>query len=112
MHMKKSVKIILIVTGLVLAGGGTGGYFYWRHTKSDKVHYSTIDLKRGDITYGITCTGNLNDSLVINVGTQVSGIISQVFVDFNDKVFPGQIIAKIDTVPLSTEVTNANAALY
>lgn len=110
--MKKSVKIILIVLALVLIGGGVGGYFYWRHTKSGKVHYSTVDLKRGDITYGITCTGNLNDSLVIDVGTQVSGIISQVFVDFNDRVRPGQVIAMIDTVPLATEVTDAVAALY
>jgi len=110
--MKKSVKIILIVIAIVLAGGGTGLYFYFRYTKSEKVHYSTVDLKRGDITYGITCTGNLNDSLVINVGTQVSGIISQVFVDFNDHVVPNQVIAMIDTIPLATEVTNAKAALY
>jgi HlyD family secretion protein len=110
--MKKSIKIILIVAAVVLAGGGIGGYFLWKHAKSDKVNYSTCDLKRGDITYGITCTGNLNDSLVINVGTQVSGIISQVFVDFNDVVRPGQVIAMIDTIPLATEVTNARAALY
>ena len=110
--MKKSLKIILIVLAVLAVSGGVGGYIYSRYTKSAKVNYSTIDLKRGEITYGITCTGNLNDSLVINVGTQVSGIISQVYVDFNDKVVPGQIIAKIDTVPLSTEVTNAVAALY
>ena len=110
--MKKSVKIILIVASIVVVGGGTGGYFIWQRAKSEKVHYSTVDLKRGDITYGITCTGNLNDSLVIAVGTQVSGIISQVFVDFNDIVRPGQVIAMIDTIPLATEVTNAVAALY
>ena len=110
--MKKSVKIILVVTSIVLVGGGAGAYLIWKHAKSEKVQYSTIDLKRGDITYGITCTGNLNDSLVINVGTQVSGIISQVMVDFNDQVVPGEVIATIDTVPLATEVTNAVAALY
>src|SRR5579871_4263925 len=110
--MKKGLKITLIVASIVLAGGGTGGYFIWQHTKSQKVHYSTVDLKRGDITYGITCTGNLNDSLVIAVGTQVSGIISQVFVDFNDLVRPGQVIAMIDTIPLATQVTDAMAALY
>ena len=110
--MKKGVKIILIVSAILLAGGGTGAYFYWQHVRSEKVHYTTVDLKRGDVTYGITATGNLNDSLVINVGTQVSGIISQVLVDFNDQVRPGQVIAMIDTIPLATQVTNAQAALF
>jgi len=110
--MKKGLKISLIIGALVLVGGGIGGYFYWKYTKSEKVHYSTVDLKRGDIAYGITATGNLNDSLVINVGTQVSGIITQIFVDFNDSVRPRQVIAMIDTIPLATEVTNAIAALY
>lgn len=110
--MKKGLKITLIITAVVLVAGLIGGYVYWRYAKSEKVHYSTIDLKRGDITYGITATGNLNDSLVINVGTQVSGIITQIFVDFNDTVHPGEVIAMIDTVPLATEVTDAQAALY
>ncbi len=110
--MKRGLKIGLIVGSIVLAAGGIGGYIYWSNIQSEKVHYSTVELKRGDIIYGITATGNLNDSLVINVGTQVSGIISQIFVDFNDTVKPGQVIAMIDTVPLATEVTNAVAALY
>ena len=110
--MKKSVKIILIVTAILVVAGGIGAALYWQHAKSQKVQFSTVELKRGEITYGITCTGNLNDSLVIDVGTQVSGIISKVFVDFNDEVRPGQVIAMIDTIPLATEVTNAKAALY
>lgn len=110
--MKRSVKIILIVSAVLLTAGGVGGYFYWSNAQSQKINYTTVSLKRGDIVYGITATGNLNDSLVINVGTQVSGIISQIFVDFNDTVKANQIIAMIDTVPLATEVTNAVAALY
>jgi HlyD family secretion protein len=110
--MKRGLKIGLIVAAVVLVAGGIGGYFYWSNTQSAKVTYNTVPLKRGDIVYGITATGNLNDSLVINVGTQVSGIISQIFVDFNDSVKANQVIAKIDTIPLSTEVTNAKAALY
>jgi HlyD family secretion protein len=110
--MKKGLKISLIVSAVILLAGGGGGYFYWKYAKSEKIRYSTYDLKRGDITYGITATGTLNDSLVINVGTQVSGIITQIFVDFNDSVRPGQVIAMIDTVPLATEVTDALAALY
>ena len=102
----------MIVAAVVLVAGGIGFYFYWSNAQSAKVTYTTVPLQRGNIVYGITATGNLNDSLVINVGTQVSGIISQIFVDFNDSVKANQVIAKIDTVPLATEVTNAVAALY
>ena len=76
--MKRSIKIALIVTAIVVVAGGIGFYFYWKNAKNSKVHYSSIELKRGDITYGVTATGNLNDSLVIDVGTQVSGIISKI----------------------------------
>jgi HlyD family secretion protein len=110
--MKKNIKIILIVAILILIAGGGGFYFYRKNTNAEKVQYTTVNLKRGDITYGISATGNLNDSLVINVGTQVSGIISQVFVDFNDHVRKGQIIALLDTVPLFTQVIDAEAALF
>ena len=102
----------MIVAAVILVAGGIGFYFYYSHMQSAKVHYSSVILKRGNITYGITATGNLNDSLVINVGTQVSGIISHVFVDFNDHVKKAQIIAMIDTIPLATEVTNSRAALF
>lgn len=110
--MKRGLKIGLIIAVVVLAGAGIGFYFYWSNARSEKVTYTTVALKRGDIAYGITATGNLNDSLVINVGTQVSGIISRIFVDFNDSVKARQVIAMIDTVPLATEVTNAEAALF
>ncbi len=110
--MKRGWKIGLIVGALILIGGGIGIYFYWKSVQLAKVNYTTVALSRGNIIYGITATGNLNDSLVINVGTQVSGIISQIFVDFNDSVKANQVIAKIDTIPLATEVTNAEAALY
>lgn len=110
--MKKGFKITLIIASIVIIVGGIGGYFYWKLNRNVGFHYAYTEIKRGNITYGITCTGNLNDSLVIDVGTQVSGIISQVLVDFNDTVIPGQVIAMIDTVPLETEVVDAVAALY
>ena len=110
--MKKRTKIILIVVAVVMVAAGIGGYVWYSQSKNGTVIYTTTEIKRGDITYGITATGNLNDSLVIDVGTQVSGIISKIFVDFNDTVKAGQVIAMIDTVPLSTAVTNAEAALF
>jgi|GEM_PF-854068 len=109
---KHTREIILIVVLVVLIAGGLCGYFIWKHVNANEVHYSSIELKLGHIIYGITSTGNLNDSLVIAVGTQVSGIISAVYVDFNDTVKPGEVIAMIDTVTLETQVTDAVAALY
>ncbi len=98
--MKKGVKIFLIVAAVILVAGGIGFYFYYSHMQSAKVHYSSVILKRGNITYGITATGNLNDSLVINVGTQVSGIISHVAGVIDSATYNG------DGIPA------ANAHLY
>lgn len=109
---KRTTKILIVVIAALISVAAAGGYIWYRQSKSDAVHFTTTNLIRGDISYGITATGNLNDSLVINVGTQVSGLITHVFVDFNDVVRSGQIIALIDTVPLATQVTDALASLF
>jgi HlyD family secretion protein len=111
--MKKPVKIIIIIIASILTiAAGVGIYMYWRAKANNSSHFTYTTLKKGDIAYTITATGNLNDSLVIAVGTQVSGIIKEVFVDFNDTVKAGQVIALIDTLPLATEVSNAEATLF
>ena len=95
------VVVILIVAGyIVLVGGSTKKYDF----RLDKV-------SRGDINVTVTATGTINAVVSVDVGTQVSGIISNLYADFNSVVKEGQVIARIDTTFLWQSVKDAEAAL-
>ncbi|MES2396914.1 MAG: efflux RND transporter periplasmic adaptor subunit, partial [Bacteroidota bacterium] len=104
--MKK--KTIFITTGILIAVAVF--YFIYKNKNgTNKTEYIFSQVKKGTITKDITATGALNAFQTIDVGTQVSGIISKIYVDFNDIVKQGQIIAMIDTVVLVASVTDAEA---
>jgi HlyD family secretion protein len=110
------MKISLKTFGFSFLGlavvAGIGYYFYQRNRDKDKVDYLFSEVTRGTISKEITATGTLNASLTVDVGTQVSGIISRLLVDFNDVVKKGQVIAQIDTISLAASVINAEANLF
>jgi HlyD family secretion protein len=102
--MKKIFIIAGIILVLVLV------YFiFFRGKSTAKVEYEYSVIKKDTIVRKITATGTLNASKTIDVGTQVSGIVSEVFVDYNDIVEKGQVIAMIDTVTLATSVVEQEA---
>jgi HlyD family secretion protein len=107
-----------ILIGIVLAAAiGFAGYMYFR--KGNTVPpYRTATVEKGDIVDAIAATGNINAVTTVSVGSQVSGTIQQIFVDFNSRVRKGQIIAMIDPrlleaalVQARGSVDNAKAAL-
>jgi len=109
--MSKTLKRILIysVIGIAIC---VGIYYYFSMRSSgSNVEYSYDIIQRDTISQQVTATGVLNDSLAINVGTQVTGIISKLFVDWNSIVKKGQLMALIDTVPLVNAVLEAQASL-
>lgn len=71
----------------------------------------TEALSRQDVSAVVTATGALEATTTVEVGTQVSGIVSELLVDFNDAVTAGQVIARIDTSLLSADVASARASL-
>ena len=75
----------------------------------DKPRYKTADADRGSIVQFVTATGTLNPVALVNVGTQVSGTVSELNVDFNDRVKRGQVLLKIDPTLLQA-VINQNVA--
>lgn len=102
------MKKILITIGLLLLLGIV--YFaFFKGKSTEKVDYEYATIKKNTIMREITATGTLNASETIDVGTQVSGIVSKIFVDYNDKVQKGQTIALIDTVTLATNVLEQEA---
>jgi HlyD family secretion protein len=75
------------------------------------VQYTTAPVTRGDIVKAVTATGTVNPVLTIIVGTYVSGVIQELFCDYNTKVKKGQLCAKIDPRPYQTIVDQDRANL-
>ena len=79
--------------------------------KSNKIEYITKKVTQGDLSVVVSTTGNLNPTNSVEIGIEVSGTLKEIFVDFNDEVKAGQILAKIDTVKLQSQVDSSTAAL-
>jgi len=88
--MKK--YIIIAVIALLVAGAG----FYYFKNKKPEITYKTARLEKGTIVSTVSATGNLSAVTTIQVGTQVSGTIQKLYVDYNSRVKKGQPIAEID----------------
>ena len=73
--------------------------------------YSTEQVQKGDIFTSITATGTIEPVTEVEVGTQVSGIIDKIYVDFNSEVKKGQLIAELDKTNLKSRLASANAQL-
>jgi HlyD family secretion protein len=71
----------------------------------------TATVKKGSIINTITATGTIEADTTVLIGTQVSGVISKIYVDFNSVVKKGQLLAVLDTTPLQTAVRQAQANL-
>jgi HlyD family secretion protein len=98
----KKVVIIPIVLAL-LAGGG----WYLLHKRTPEVTYKTAKVERGPIVATVTATGNLSAVTTVSVGTQVSGTIQKLHVDYNSRVKRGQTIAEIDPSLFNAAVEQA-----
>ena len=80
--------------------------------KGDKSYaYETAIVKKGSIINTITATGTVEADTTVLIGTQVSGVINKIYVDFNSNVKKGQLLAELDKTPLQTQVQQAQASL-
>ena len=103
-------KLGLIVVLLVLILLGAGG-FYWFSANGRGPSYRTAPVERGELLSTISSTGTLNAVVTVQVGTQVSGTIQQLLVDFNSPVKKGMLIARIDPAIFDAKVNQAQAEL-
>ncbi|MBP2682939.1 MAG: efflux transporter, family, subunit [Deltaproteobacteria bacterium] len=100
-----------IVIGFVLAAAvAFAGYTYYK--KDNGVPpYRTSKVEKGEIVDAITATGKINAVITVSVGSQVSGTLHQIFVDFNSRVRKGQVIALIDRRLLEAAVIQAQGSV-
>ena len=90
---------------------GAGAYFYFRHGGSDALAFNTVAVTRGELTATVTATGTLNPVVNVTVGSQVSGRISKLYVDYNSPVTKGEVLAEIDPSTYQAAVEQAAADL-
>ncbi|MDR1003412.1 MAG: efflux RND transporter periplasmic adaptor subunit [Prevotellaceae bacterium] len=103
---KKKLFIALIVV-VVIAGIG-----YWLlggSAKNRKIAYDMTTVKRGDVALSVTATGTIEPVIEVEVGTQVSGIIDKIYVDYNSTVKKGELIAEMDKITLQSELASQRA---
>lgn len=105
--MKKKIAIISIVL-LCLIGSG---YLLFFNKDAKKSEYTFGEVTKGNLNIVITSSGTIEAKSTVDVGTQVSGKISKIFVDFNSEVKKGQLLAILDTVTLQAQVKDAEASL-
>tara|TARA_Y100001972_G_scaffold81676_1_gene99312 strand:- start:1091 stop:2290 length:1200 start_codon:yes stop_codon:yes gene_type:complete len=103
--MKKYIIIIAAVSVF-----GLGSYFVLRKEEA-QVKVETIQVKLGDITNVVTATGTIEPITQVDVGTQVSGTIEKIYVDYNSEVKKGQVIAELDKSSLKATLAEAQANL-
>jgi HlyD family secretion protein len=107
-NMKKMTWIAGAVVVALLAGGA-----WWasQRAKADDVTYRTAKIERGNLSATVSASGAVNPVKQVSVGTQVSGQIKELFVDFNSEVKAGQLIAQIDPESFEYRVRSAQADL-
>lgn len=104
----KNKKIIIGALLVVLLAAGI---FFYLSSSNNEPKYRTQTAARGDIRATVTATGTMNAVTTVLVGTQVSGTISKLYVDFNSPVKKGQILAQIDPATFQAQVDQARANL-
>lgn len=104
--MKKSYWIGSAVALALIAGGG---WWWSQRDAADAVQYRTSKIERGALLASVSASGAVNPVTQVSVGTQVSGQIKKLLVDFNSEVKAGQLIAQIDPETFEYRVRQAQA---
>ena len=98
-----------LITLFIIIFGGM--FLFGDSNKTTESKYATVTISRGDLRQVVTATGEINPLNTINVGSQVSGRIEKIYVDYNSKVKKGDILLTIDPSVLKASVEEAKASL-
>lgn len=100
---------ILACVAVLAAGGG----YYWtaQSPATSGVVYTTEPVERGELTVTVTATGSVQPTHQVQVSSELSGTLSTVDVDYNDRVTKGQVLARLDTTKLAAQVATSRAQL-
>lgn len=104
-------KLTLLFATAIVIGLG---YWYWQvnYGESAAKRYKTQAVEMGDVTQTVSANGTLNPVVLVNVGTQVSGTVKKLHVDFNDRVRAGQVLLELDPALYAAQVDQSEANLH
>ena len=105
-----SRRLWILGVFLVLAAGASGAWFY-AQGRGSTPKFRTAKIERGPLTATVSATGTLNAVVTVQVGSQVSGQIKELFADFNSQVKRNQLVARIDPEIFQARVAQAKAQL-
>ena len=105
--MKKKTIIFSALIALVVIGGGI--WLLGRGKAKRQITYATAPVAKGEISESVTATGTIEPVTEVEVGTQVSGIIDKIYVDYNSIVKQGQLIAEMDRATLESTAAQTRA---
>ncbi|MNX50055.1 Macrolide export protein MacA [compost metagenome] len=107
MNTKKIKTVVIVVTALGIA---FLGYKYFFGTTTSEIKVETMKAKKGNVVTTVTATGTIEPITQVEVGTQVSGVVEKIYVDYNSVVKQGQLIAELDKTNLNAAVVQAQAS--
>ncbi len=110
MKLKLNGKKIIAAV-IVLAVVGAAGWYFLGNREAGAEEYMTAKVERGDIRNSVFATGTLQAVTTVQVGSQVSGVISALYADFNTNVKKGQVVAQLDPSILQAQVASSRANL-
>lgn len=106
-RQRPKILVALALLALVAAGA-----WYWsQRDAADEGAYRTVTVERGDIRVAISATGTLSAISTVIVGSQISGQVTDVLVDFNDRVKKDQVIARIDPATYEAQIAQGTAQI-
>lgn len=97
-----------ILAAVIVAVLG-GGIYALTHRKPPAPAYTTAPVKRGDVSTTVTASGTLQPTTKVDIGSELSGTVARVLVDYNDRVTKGQVLAVLDTRKLDDTIAQGRA---
>jgi HlyD family secretion protein len=107
LNMRKAVWVI----GVLAVGVAIGGYVFFGGERKAPIRYKTAPVERGSIVSVVNATGTINPVVLVQVGSQVTGMVESLSADFNSVVKKDQVVARIDPFPYRARRDQASANL-
>lgn len=105
-HIRLSYRAFLLLTGIMMIS-----FYSCKGNKDNKIEWLTATVERQDISNMVTCTGTLEPISKIDVGTQVSGRVDKIYVDYNSVVSQGELLAELDQTVLLATLSSAKSSM-